>query len=347
MVVAKRRGMGLCLLQSGFVLWIMGTISHAQTPEGTRPAPPALAGPQQPAPPPPPEPQVPASADRANPSVEALPATPGETAEADENREPARVVPRSTPAPAARVYVLHEPPPPIAERPARKRPDRRAVWTPGYWEWETARSRFIWTPGSWRIPPAGMVWAAGRWRHDERGWYWVAGSWIRPTDKKVVVRNRPAWQITGPPAEHPDDTPPPAPGPGFFYIAGHYTPDASGNSLAWVPGFWTADQPGWDWVPARWLRRPDGWEFRDGRWMRDLGRIRGNADVRVTARDPITGAGVDVEVAGEPAPVVGVVTGVPYYVIRPPGAYPYGPGGVVVPGTVPPFVRRILDQVLP
>jgi hypothetical protein len=34
-------------------------------------------------------------------------------------------------------------------------------------------------------------------------------------------------------------------------------------------------------------------------------------------------------------------------VIRPPGAFPYGPGGVVVPGAVPPFVRRILDRVLP
>jgi hypothetical protein len=41
-----------------------------------------------------------------------------------------------------------------------------------------------------------------------------------------------------------------------------------------------------------------------------------------------------------------VVTGVPYYVIRPPG-YPYGPNGVVVPGAVPPFVRRLLDNVLP
>ena len=36
-----------------------------------------------------------------------------------------------------------------------------------------------------------------------------------------------------------------------------------------------------------------------------------------------------------------------YYVIRRPGSYPYGPGGVIVPAAVPPFVRDILNRVLP
>ena len=48
-----------------------------------------------------------------------------------------------------------------------------------------------------------------------------------------------------------------------------------------------------------------------------------------------------------PVVIVGPRIGMPYYVIRPPGSYPYGPGGVVVPGAVPPFVRRLLDRVLP
>ena len=59
-------------------------------------------------------------------------------------------------------------------------------------------------------------------------------------------------------------------------------------------------------------------------------------------RDPIAEA----EAAGRVRVVVPGI-GMPYYVIRPPGSYPYGPGGVIVPGAVPPFVRRILDQVLP
>ena len=84
-----------------------------------------------------------------------------------------------------------------------------------------------------------------------------------------VAANRPAWRTTGPPAEQPDDTPPPAPGPDFFYVPGHYAPAAAGDRLAWVPGFWAAVQLGWDWIPARWVRRPDGWDFREGHWMRD------------------------------------------------------------------------------
>jgi hypothetical protein len=69
-----------------------------------------------------------------------------------------------------------------------------------------------------------------------------------------------------------------------------------------------------------------------------------NANVTVTTRDPITGTEVDVRT---PADADEAFVGPPYYVIRPPGAYPYGPSGVVVPGTVPPFVRRMLDRVLP
>ncbi len=179
--------------------------------------------------------------------------------------------------------------------------------------------------------------------------------------------------------------PAPAPGPDFFFVPGHYAPD--GDRLAWTSGFWSRLQPGWDWVPARWVRRPNGWDFRAGYWVRDpaaavvitnprarrrfaarpdlygqppavVGSRPGAAGTdrlppppgTVTERDPIAGA----EAAGRlPVPeaevgvLVGPVFGSPYYVIRPPGAYPYGPGGVVVPATVPPFVRRILDRVLP
>ena len=180
-------------------------------------------------------------------------------------------------------------------------------------------------------------------------------------NRAAVAANRPAWRISGPPAEQPDDTPPPAPGPDFFYVPGHYSPTAAGDRLAWVPGFWSAVQPGWDWIPARWVRRPDGWDYREGHWMRDpaaavvvervptrfLRRARRNPSVTVITRDPITGAEVDVAADGAPVPVGAVVGGMPYYVIRPPGEYPYGPNGVVVPGTVPPFVRRMLDRVLP
>jgi hypothetical protein len=196
----------------------------------------------------------------------------------------------------------------------------------------------------------------------------------------MVAVDWPEWRTTGPPADHPDDAPPPAPGPEFFFIPGHYGP--AGDHLTWTPGFWALVQPGWEWIPARWIRRPNRWEFREGGWVRDLTAVivntrprrrlaarpahpdpqfgvfdleNGSADADIgtdrlpslpgTAndRDPIDEA----ERSGVPPVISGQITGMPYHVIRPPGTFPYGPAGVVVPGAVPPFVRRILDRVLP
>jgi WXXGXW repeat (2 copies) len=349
MAVIRRHRMAPRFLLSGLVFAILGTLAWAQAP----------IGPQEP--PPPPEPQAPPPLDA--PRAEPLPATPdaadAQAPDRGASRESRAEGAKMPAAPAGRVYVPHEPPPPIAERPSGDRPGPKTVWTPGYWEWDPDESRFVWVAGSWRVPPAGMVWTSGRWQRDANGWYWMPGSWTRRADRAAIAATRPAWRINGPPAEHPDDAPPPAPGPDFFYVPGHYAPSPAGNRVTWVPGFWAAIQPGWDWIPARWVRRADGWDFREGRWIRDpatavaervpgrnLRRGRRDADVTVIARDPTTEAEVDFEAAGDPIPAGAVATGAPYYVLRPPG-YPYGPSGVVVPGAVPPFVRRILDRVLP
>jgi hypothetical protein len=318
------------------------------------------------------------------PSVADAPRTPSATAE-DEGRMTTR---ETLPAPgeladSRRVRVRKAPPAPIIERPSGPRPDRRAQWIAGHWGWEASRDDFVWVGGSWQIPPAGSTWVAGRWRHDAAGWYWVSGAWSRTQDRSAAAANVPAWRTTGPPEDHPGDTPAPAPGPDFFFVPGHYAPTA-GDRLAWTSGFWARVQPGWDWIPARWVRRPNGWDFREGHWVRDpdtavvdtgpRGRRRFAArplfsgrrpavvesepgidrppppSGTVTERDPIAEA----EAADRLAPpdgaseiIVGPVPLMPYYVIRPPGSYPYGPNGVVVPGAVPPFVRRLLDRVLP
>lgn len=307
----------------------------------------------------PPDPQVPPtlSAPRTDQKPEATETAPtAQPAPADEV-----TVPEVAPPDRARVYAPHEPPPPVAERRSRQRPGPGAIWTPGYWEWDTDDGRFVWVAGSWQVPPSGMVWQPSRWVHEARGWYFVSGTWARPTDlAPSVATARPAWRTTGPPADHPDDIPPPAPGPNFFYVPGHYAPDRDGDRLAWVPGFWAAVQPGWDWLPARWVRRGDGWDYRSGQWVRESDSVvverlsprdrqrlrRLGAATEVITRDPITGAEVDVIPPGEPVPVGAVGAGMPYYMIRPPGGM-YGPGGVVVPDAVPPFVRRMLDRVLP
>ncbi len=341
----------------------------------------------------PPEPQSPPPLDGPTidlapiPSVAGSPRTPSATAE-DEDRVTTR---ETIPVPgeladSSRVRVRKAPPAPIVERPSGPRPDRRAQWIAGHWSWEAARDDFVWVGGSWQIPPVGSTWVAGRWRHDAAGWYWVSGTWSHAGDRLAAAVNAPAWRTTGPPADHPDDTPAPAPGPDFFFVPGHYAPTA-GDRLAWTPGFWARIQPGWDWIPARWVRRPNGWDFREGHWVRDpdtavvdigpRGRRRFAARPLFPGRRPVVvdsepgAAGVDhlppppgpvtdrdpiaeAEAADGPVPpdgasevIVGRVTRMPYYVIRPPGSYPYGPNGVVVPGAVPPFVRRLLDRVLP
>jgi WXXGXW repeat (2 copies) len=294
--------------------------------------------------------------------------------------------------PTRRVYAPKEPPALIIERPSGTRPGRRALWVPGYWEWDRDQGGYVWVGGSWQIVPVGSVWVGTRWVRDENGWYRVPGYWSRRRDGTVVETqitrtNSPSWRTTGPPADHPIDSPRPAPGPDYFFIPGHYR--AVGDRMSWLRGFWAQVQPGWDWIPARWVRRSDGWQFREGHWVRDAATEGGQIGQRTTAPpdgvaqppepaepnppgveagaragadrltpppmpvpdrddmgDPDEADRVVVE-PGDPVVVVRPRTGMPYYVIRPPGAYPYGPGGVVVPGAVPPFVRRLLDRVLP
>ena len=286
-----------------------------------------------------------------------------------------------------RVRAPKSPPPPMTEEPTNDRPVPQAQWVEGYWAWDPGRNDFVWVAGAWRIPPPGATWVAGRWMRDADGWYRVPGFWNRPRDRTGLVTTststpaRPRWRTSGPPADHPDDTPIPAPGPDYFFVPGHYTPE--GDHLNWTPGFWAKVQPGWDWIPARWVRLPDGWEFHRGYWSRDpdaaephrqdaLPPAPANATDASSLPPPIVESEPDARAANPPATTPGVpppivvlprrglymdpdpmgaapyIYGypIPYRMIRPPG-YPYGPTGVVVPDAVPPFVQRLLDRVLP
>lgn len=185
------------------------------------------------------------------------------------------------------------------------------------------------------------------------------------------------WRLNGPPADHPDDTPGPAPGASAFYVPGHYRPE--GDRVVWVPGFWARVQPGWEWVPARWVRRPDDWDFRPGHWVRETEPGRHDAarpaappadalPPAIVESAPAPEAGpADRDAPDGPAsvpPPVVVVPGLrryPWlyaepYVYPPvppyaPGYYPpsgklYDPFGYVG-AYAPPFVTRMLDRILP
>jgi hypothetical protein len=246
------------------------------------------------------------------------------------------------------------------------------AWVDG--AWVVPPPGMIWVNGRWERDDRGWTRVAGSWSPRQR----------RAEVRTVNRGGEPDWRRSGPPAGHPDDTPGPAPDANAFYVPGHYAPD--GDRLTWTPGFWARLQPGWDWVPARWVRRTAGWDFREGYWTRDPSAgprrhtvARPADDARdlppaivesqpaegtdePAPRDPIAEAEADARatlpppLVGRPLPPVVVGPGgrtyvVPYPVVEPPMLYGprrklYDPTGVVG-ATVPPFVRRMLDRVLP
>ena len=55
-----------------------------------------------------------------------------------------------------------------------------------------------------------------------------------------------------------------APGPGYFWIGGHW--GWLGGRHVWVGGRWEAHRPGWRWAPFGWARHRRGWRAVPGRW---------------------------------------------------------------------------------
>jgi WXXGXW repeat (2 copies) len=54
------------------------------------------------------------------------------------------------------------------------------------------------------------------------------------------------------------------PGPGHFWIGGHW--GWLGSRHAWVDGRWEAERQGQRWVPHQWMRDNQGWYEVPGHW---------------------------------------------------------------------------------
>ena len=224
MAVNRRHRMAPRFLLAGLVFGILGTLAWAQAPAGSAGTAAAAGA------------AGPAAARRPEGRTLAGDARCGGRAGAGSPEHPAKAeaeVPRRR---------AHRPSGCMPRTSRRRRspsvhreigPSPKAVWTSGYWEWDPDESRFVWVAGSWQVPPAGMVWSSGAGSATPAAGTGSPGPGpAAPTGRRVAA-NRPAWRINGPPAEHPDDTPPPAPGPDFFYVPGHYAPDRP--AIAW-PG---------------------------------------------------------------------------------------------------------------
>ncbi len=162
---------------------------------------------------------------------------------------------------AAYVTVERAPPKPIVERPGVEKTDGRAVWIPGYWDWDPTRDDFVWVTGTWRVPPPGRFWVNGFWQRDEDGWTRIPGFWSGESADELTYFDE------GPPEQRVEEAVPPAPevDQEVFYVPGQYEPSPAGP-VTWRSGYWTQVQPNWCWVPSYWIWQPRGWLYVPGYW---------------------------------------------------------------------------------
>ncbi|MCP4645905.1 MAG: BcpO-related WXXGXW repeat protein [bacterium] len=161
------------------------------------------------------------------------------------------------------VIAPEAPPEPLDEEVDEKeKPDKDAVWLPGYWRWDKTEG-FIWVPGMWRLPPPDAMWHPGRWQDTDEGWVWVNGFWGHPSDKVVYVAAKPPAPKV--------EIKPPQPGDDYVWVGGYWKHSATSGRYVWVPGAWRrAPKMGTVWLPGRWVKPPTGYRYVSGRW--DYGR---------------------------------------------------------------------------
>jgi hypothetical protein len=174
---------------------------------------------------------------------------------------------------------------------------------------------YFFVPGHY--VPAGdrLSWTPGFWARIQPGWDWVPARWVRRPD---------GWQ----------------------YREGSWVldPGMAGSTISRR----TTARPNRSISPPPPIEPgPPGTDLGGGAGVDRLSPPLGARPDRDPMIDPDEAEPGAIERGDPPVVIVGPRIGMPFYVIRPPGSYPYGPGGVVVPGAVPPFVRRLLDRVLP
>ncbi len=190
-------------------------------------------------------------------------------------------------------------------------PGPDAFLVPGHYR--PAGDRLSWTPSYWARVRPGWDWVPARWVRRGDGWDFREGYWSR----------EPA------PADAPRHT-----------VARPASPDAADLPPAIVESEPAGPTAGADRLPPPPAEAP-----RD-----PIAEAEDAARAPTVVTPPVV---VVPRVGPYPAPYpmgvppLGYVNGVPVRVIRPPGSYPYGPGGVVVPAITPPFVQRLLNRVLP
>ena len=80
--------------------------------------------------------------------------------------------------------------PPAARYEAVPEPRRGYVWSPGYWQWSSNRSRHYWVAGSWQRARPGYAYHAPTWVERDGRWHHTASRWDRDGDGIPNNRDR-------------------------------------------------------------------------------------------------------------------------------------------------------------
>jgi hypothetical protein len=92
------------------------------------------------------------------------------------------------------------------------------------------------------------------------GYYYSAPTYVQP----VTYQGNPGT---------PQEQVTPAPGPGYVWLAGHWTNVS--QRWVWVAGHWEMPpSPSATWVAGHWVQGPGGWVWADGRWSVDASAVQ-------------------------------------------------------------------------
>ena len=168
-------------------------------------------------------------------------------------------------SPAPTVVIVPAPPPLRVEQRSAA-PAAHWFWVDGHWRWDGQRHH--WEPGHWVESRRGEHHAAARLVNEGGVWVYHPARWQRGETVLVAppVAVVAVTQIRQPPPRLREAVPP-RPGPGYFWIDGHWRWE--GGNHVWVTGHWEPERRGERWTAAQWKLEPGGrWAFVDGYWSR-------------------------------------------------------------------------------
>jgi hypothetical protein len=90
----------------------------------------------------------------------------------------------ATPLPSeaarAEIRVDVAPPPPRDE--AVPRPRKGHIWSPGHWQWNQKRHKYVWAKGHWEKARHGYAYRAPEWVERDGRWHYQPSRWDRDGD---------------------------------------------------------------------------------------------------------------------------------------------------------------------